>query len=164
MTAERPIPSAVALRPEAIRPLGILGRIAIVIPAVVGAIIAAPSGFGLFWFIPYVAVGPFLVVRRPGTSIGWILSALAWGFALVTLSVDATAGQFVDGLLGPVDAIVAVVLRPRLVPLLSSCSRCSRPSSRRGGCRVAGGELPLDSGSAWRSPSSPPARSCRRSR
>ncbi len=109
MNTERPLSTAVAARPGAIRPLGTLGRIAIVIPALVGAVIAAPSGFGLFWFIPYAGVGAFLVVRRPGMSIGWILLALAWGFALVTLSVDATAGQFIDGSLGPVDAIIAVV-------------------------------------------------------
>ncbi len=109
MNTERPVPTAVAARPEAIHPLGTLGRIAIVIPAVVGAVIAAPSGFGLFWFVPYAGVGTLLVIRRPGTSIGWILLGLAWAFALVTLSVNATAGQFIDGSLGLVDAITAVV-------------------------------------------------------
>ncbi len=160
MNSKRPVPTAVAPRLEAIRPLGTKGRIAIVIPVVVGAIIAAPSGFGLYFFIPYAGVGTLLVIRRPRTSIGWILLALAWAFALVTLSVDATAGQFVDGSLGPVECH----RRGRLRRGWRRCILPVRPALDRLPVGTASG-WPLGGGRSARArrgalSSSPPARSC----
>ena len=57
------------------RALGLAGGLAIV-GLVIGAVIVVatspigPSGLG---FIPYAGVGTLLVIRRPWTSIGWIL-------------------------------------------------------------------------------------------
>ena len=76
---------------------------------VVGAIIAAPSGIGLIWFVPYAIVGTVLAIRRPDTSIGWILVGLSWSFAAVSTTVDATPEQFAAGSLGPITAGLAVL-------------------------------------------------------
>ncbi len=89
--------------------LGLPGRLLLGVLLIAGVIVAAPSGFGLYFFIPYAGVGALLVIRRPRTSIGWILLALGCGFVLVTLPIDATAEQFVDGSLAPITAILAVV-------------------------------------------------------
>ena len=82
------------------RSLGRPGQLVIGILFIAGAIVAAPSIYGLIWFIPFGAVGALLMIRRPRTSIGWILFGLAWCFGLVTTSVDATAQQFDDGSVG----------------------------------------------------------------
>lgn len=74
----------------------------------VGAIVAAPSGIGLVWYVPYAGVGTILAIRRPGTSIGWILIALSWGMAIVMATVDATPEQFADGTLSTAAAALAV--------------------------------------------------------
>jgi hypothetical protein len=91
------------------RSLGFGGRVAMLVLFIAGAVIATPSGFGLFWFIPFAGVGALVVIRRPRTSIGWILFGLAWSFALVTVAVDATAQQFADGTVGFATALFAVV-------------------------------------------------------
>jgi hypothetical protein len=89
-------------------PLGMPARVALGALAVAGAVVAAPSGIGLVWFIPYAGVGTLLAVRRPGTSIGWLLVALSWALAIVQATVDATPAQFADGSLGPLTAAFAV--------------------------------------------------------
>ena len=58
-----------------------------------GAVVAAIAGTALIVYAPYAAVGAILVVRRPGNSIGWLLTAIAWTFALGWLPVDATASE-----------------------------------------------------------------------
>ncbi len=82
---------------EPIRPLGRASRIVIAALDVAGTVIAAPSGFGLFWFIPFGGVGTVLVFRRPRTSIGWLLLTLGWVHVLTTVTLDATVAQFNDG-------------------------------------------------------------------
>ena len=58
-----------------------------------GAVLAAIAGTALIVYVPYAAVGAILVFRRPGNSIGWLLTAIAWTFALGWLPVDATASE-----------------------------------------------------------------------
>jgi hypothetical protein len=137
VTTERPTSSTISPRPAAVRPLPLPARVAVLSAFVAGAIVAAPSGFGLFWFIPYAGVGVLLVIRRPRTSIGWILLALGYLFAVVTLSVDATAQQFADGSLGPVTAAVAVVSAAAGAALFFLFARLSMvfPSGRLPGGR-----------------------------
>ncbi len=74
-----------------------------------GAVISAPSGFGLLWFVPYAGVGTVLAVRRPRSPIGWILLALGWAFVLVTLPVNATAEQFATGTVDPITAVGGIL-------------------------------------------------------
>lgn len=93
-----------------IRPLGVAGRIAVLGLVILGAVVAAPSGIWLLMFVPYAAVGALLVIRRPRTSIGWLLLGLAWSFAVVTVTVDATAQQFADGTVEMPLALIAIVV------------------------------------------------------
>jgi hypothetical protein len=89
-------------------PLGRHARLALGALFIAGALVAAPSGIGLVWFVPYAGVGTLLAIRRPGTSIGWLLLALSWGMALVMTPVDATPALFDGGSPGPVLAVFAV--------------------------------------------------------
>jgi hypothetical protein len=95
---DRGIESGTTLSTEAVAPeLGRLGRIAVIAIVIAGALVAAlvtPSGFGLVWFIPFAGIGALLAIRRPRTSIGWILLALAWLLATVWIPVERD--QFAD--------------------------------------------------------------------
>jgi len=87
------------------------GQLAIVVLVVAETIVAAtspngPSGLG---FIPYAAVGAVLVIRRPRTSIGWILVGMGFCFALVSISVVGTASEFEDGTVALPVALFAIV-------------------------------------------------------
>ena len=93
------------------RTLGLVGRLAIVSLVIGGAIVTVtspmgPSGLG---FIPYAGTGALLVIRRPRTSIGWILLALGSCYALLSVQVGATAEQFADGTVGLPVALFAIV-------------------------------------------------------
>jgi hypothetical protein len=78
--------------------LGRAGQVAIVGLLVVGAIVglAGRTGIGFVWFMPYAGVGAILLIKRPQTSIGWILLALGWSYAIVTANVPGTIEQFAD--------------------------------------------------------------------
>lgn len=76
---------------------GIVVHVGLGVLAITGLLLAIPSGFGILWFVPYTAVGTVLVVRRPGTSIGWLLLAIGWSLVLQTMPVSATAEQFSAG-------------------------------------------------------------------
>jgi hypothetical protein len=91
--------------------LGLAGRVVLVGLVVAGVIVTAtspigPSGLG---FVPYGAVGALLVIRRPGTSIGWILLGLGLCYALLSIPVEATAQSFADGTVGLPVALFAIV-------------------------------------------------------
>ncbi len=89
-------------------PLGLPASFVMFVLFGCGAILGAPTVVGLFWFIPFASVGTLLVIRRPRTSIGWILVGIAWCFILVTANVDATVEQFTDGTVGFRMALIAV--------------------------------------------------------
>jgi hypothetical protein len=91
------------------RPLPIPGRLLLGALFVIGVVVAAPSGFGVFWFVPYAGVGTMLAIRRPRMSIGWILLGIGWCLALATVSVDSTADAFATGRLDPLTSGLAVV-------------------------------------------------------
>jgi hypothetical protein len=96
-------------RTEAPRQLGRVASGVVWLVVAAAVVVGAPSGFGLLWAIPYGGVGAVLAIRRPSSSIGWLLIAFAWAFALVTASVDATAAQFADGTVPPLTAAFTVV-------------------------------------------------------
>jgi hypothetical protein len=106
LVAERPVTTSGI---EARRQLGRVASGVVWLVVVAAVVVGAPSGFGLLWAIPYGGVGAVLAIRRPSSSIGWLLIGFAWAFALVTASVDATAAQFADGTVPPVTAAFTVV-------------------------------------------------------
>jgi hypothetical protein len=96
-------------RSNVIRPLPIPARIVLGGVLIVGALLAAPSGIGLIWYVPYAGVGLILAVRRPDTSIGWLLMGLAWLMvATVGISIGASPAAFEDGTVGPLTAGLAI--------------------------------------------------------
>jgi hypothetical protein len=109
MTTARPRATGTDASAAVPRPIGLAGRLAVGLLVVAGVIVGAPSGFGVFWFVPYAGVGALLAIRRPRTSIGWILLGLGWCLAVATLTVDATAEQFATGSVGPITAGLAVI-------------------------------------------------------
>ena len=93
------------------RTLGWVGRLAIVGLVIGGTIVTAtspvgPSGLG---FIPYAGTGALLVMRRPRTSIGWILLGIGSCYVLLSVPVGATAAQFADGTVDLPNAVFAIV-------------------------------------------------------
>jgi hypothetical protein len=105
--------------------LGLLARIAVVGVVIAGGLVAAlatPSGLGLVWFIPFAGIGALLAIRRPRTSIGWILLALAWlsatvfipverdQFADVTVSWPLRLFAFIHGAAGPLALLLLALL------------------------------------------------------
>ena len=79
------------------RPLGPAARIAVIAIVVPPMIIGLASGYGALAVAPYAAVGAFLAIRRPGNTIGWLLIALAWAFAVSFVNVPATEAELVGG-------------------------------------------------------------------
>ncbi len=98
LAGERSSPPARGKEVPTNRTLGRAGQVAIVGLLVVGAIVglAGRTGIGFVWFMPYAGVGAILLIRRPQTSIGWILLALGWNYAIVTANVPGTIDQFAD--------------------------------------------------------------------
>jgi class 3 adenylate cyclase/uncharacterized membrane protein YhaH (DUF805 family) len=97
MDIDRGVP--IAVETSALE-LGLPGRLAVIAIDIAGLLVATMSWIGLVLFIPFAIVGTLLAFRRPQTSIGWILLALGWLFAIQNGQVDATAEQFADMTLG----------------------------------------------------------------
>ena len=84
--------------------------------AIVGIVLGAslisttsPTGPAGLMSLPYSAMGALLVIRRPRTSIGWILVGLGAWFALISLPVTASPQQFAEGSVALPAALFAVV-------------------------------------------------------
>jgi hypothetical protein len=93
------------------RILGLAGRFAIVVLVIGAATFTATSPIGPvgLGFIPYAGVGALLIIRRPRTSIGWILLGMGMGYALLSRPVEATAEEFADGTVDLPFALFAIV-------------------------------------------------------
>jgi hypothetical protein len=93
------------------RALGLAGRLALVGLVIGGAIVGvtSPTGPTGLEFIPYAGIGALLVIRRPRTSIGWILLGVGACYALLSVPVSARAEQFADGTVGLPLALFATI-------------------------------------------------------
>lgn len=69
----------------------------------------SPSGPTGLLAVPYAAMGAILVIRRPRTSIGWILMGLATCFALISVPVTGTPQEFADGSVDLPVALFAII-------------------------------------------------------
>jgi hypothetical protein len=108
VSTARPTPARTRA-PGRARARTLAGRLALAALLLAGVAASAPSGLGVFWFVPYAGVGAVLVVRGRGTSIGWLLIGIGWSLGVATASVDATAAQFSAGTLDPATALLAEV-------------------------------------------------------
>jgi hypothetical protein len=74
---------------------------------VVGLVVALGNGSSLVVYVPYSVVAIVLVLRRPRNAIGWLLLALAGGFAIGWLPVDASSADLAGGRAPTVVLLVA---------------------------------------------------------
>ena len=91
------------------RPLGLPGRIAVMAVVALALLVGLTSGTGLFEAAPYGLVGGFLAIRRPRSSIGWLLLLGAWSFAVSSFYTPASAAQLTSGAVSPLVLAITVV-------------------------------------------------------
>jgi hypothetical protein len=91
------------------RPLGLSGRITVTAVVALALVVGLTSGTGLFEAAPYGLVGGFLAIRRPRSSIGWLLLLGAWSFAVSSLTTPASAAQLTSGAVSSLVLAITVV-------------------------------------------------------
>ena len=64
------------------RPTSLAGAVVVVAIAAAGAFVAANAGSAIIIYVPYATVGALIVIKRPRSVIGWLLTTTAWAFAL----------------------------------------------------------------------------------
>ena len=91
--------------------LGLAARLAIVGLVIGAALLSTTSPIGLTGILslPYSVMGAVLVIRRPRTSIGWLLIGVGLCFALISVPVTGTPEEFADGSVDPLVALFAVI-------------------------------------------------------
>jgi hypothetical protein len=72
-------------------------------------VVGLTSGTGLFEAAPYGLVGGFLAIRRPRSSIGWLLLLGAWSFAVSSLTAPASVAQLTSGAVSSLVMAITVV-------------------------------------------------------
>src|SRR5215212_7160108 len=87
------------------RALTVLGRVVLAGVFALGLLVGYSSGLGLLLYVPFAGVGAYLAVRRPRMSIGWMLFAVGWGFALISSRLDVSLAQFDAGTLDYADRV-----------------------------------------------------------
>lgn len=93
------------------RVLAFGARLAIVGLAIGAALLSmlSPQGPSGLLSLPYAAAGAMLVIRRPRTSIGWLLIGVGLCFALISVPVTGTPEEFIDGSVDLPVALFAVI-------------------------------------------------------
>ena len=91
------------------RPLGLPGRITVTAVVALALLVGLTSGTGLFEAAPYGLVGGFLAIRRPRSSIGWLLLLGAWSFAVSNVSTPASVAQLTSGAVSSLVLAITVV-------------------------------------------------------
>ena len=97
--------------PDAMRWLGLVARL-VILGFVIGAALLgtlSPYGSAGVLTLPYAVMGALLVIRRPRTSIGWLLLGVSLCFSLISVPVSGTPKEFVDGSVDPADALFAAI-------------------------------------------------------
>ncbi len=91
------------------RPLGLPGRVSVIVLVTLALAVGLASGTGLFEAAPYSLVGGFLAIRRPRNPIGWLLLLGAWSFAVSSLYIPASVAQLTTGAVSPLVLALTVV-------------------------------------------------------
>jgi hypothetical protein len=90
-------------------PLGLPGRITVIVLVALALVVGLTSGTGLFEAAPYGLVGGFLAIRRPQSSIGWLLLLGAWSFAVSNVTTPASVAQLTSGAVSTLVLAITVV-------------------------------------------------------
>jgi class 3 adenylate cyclase len=78
---------------------------------VAGAVFATANLFSLIYYLPYAGVGAFLIARRPGNAVGWLVLALGYTLmAATTTPSDLDLGALAAGTASFRDFLIAWVL------------------------------------------------------
>src|ERR1019366_447036 len=85
------------------------GRITVTAVVALALLVGLTSGIGLFEAAPYGLVGGFLAIRRPRSSIGWLLLLGAWSFAVSSVSTPASVAQLTSGAVSSLVLAITVV-------------------------------------------------------
>jgi hypothetical protein len=89
--------------------LGLPGRITVIVLVALALVVGLTNGTGLFEAAPYGLVGGFLAIRRPRSSIGWLLLIGAWSFAVSSINTPASVAQLTSGAVSTLAMAIAVV-------------------------------------------------------
>jgi hypothetical protein len=76
---------------------------------ILALVVGLASGTGLFEAAPYGLVGGFLAIRRPRSSIGWLLLLGAWSFAVSSLDTPASVAELTSGAASTLAMAITVV-------------------------------------------------------
>ena len=84
-------------------------RVALAASLVVGLVltVALAEPHGIVIFAAFAGIGTFLVVRRPGNSVGWLLLAMGWGLGIGSFRCTVPTADLVVGELDPAQALIA---------------------------------------------------------
>ena len=79
------------------RSLGRPGRVALLAALAGCLLLAREDPFSVFFVLCYAAIGAVLAIRRPRNAIGWLLVAIAYGFAGTTTELHVDVPSLQDG-------------------------------------------------------------------
>jgi hypothetical protein len=92
--------------------------------AAVGGFVALKAGTAIIIYVPYATVGAILVIRQPGNGIGWLLTTIAWAFALGFLPIQATVEELQTLTASPIVLAVAWFKNGWSLPLTFALIAC----------------------------------------
>jgi hypothetical protein len=81
----------------------------VIVLVALALVVGLTSGTGLFEAVPSGLVGGFLAIRRPRSSIGWLLVLGAWSFAVTSVTAPASVAQLTSGTLSTLAMAITVV-------------------------------------------------------
>ncbi len=96
----------------------------VIVLAAVGGVAAANAGSAIIIYVPYATVGAILSIRRPRNGIGWLLTTIAWSFALGFLPVQATVEELQTLTAPPIVLAVAWFKNGWSLPLTFALIAC----------------------------------------
>ena len=101
----------------------LLARSGVVLAAAAGFVVAAIAGSAIVVYVPYATVGAVLIARRPRNGIGWLLTMIAWAFAVGFLPVRSTV-EGLQALTAPPIVLAIAWFKSLSLPLTFTLVAC----------------------------------------